>query len=366
MKNKIITFTFVIFLFSISIFNLLIPELDLSFTERRKLDKFSDLDVSKIFSGDLINEFEKTALDQFMFRDEFRSIKAIVEFNIFNKSDNNEIKVIDGNIFKMEYPLDDKSVHNFSDYLNKVYDMYLKNSNVYFSIIPDKNYFIPQNNGFLSLDYDELERTLVENISNMTYVNIKDSLTIKDYYNTDPHWKQENLDGVIKKLSEKMNFVTDFGAIDYTMKSFYPFYGAYYGQSALNLNPDTIRFKISDSIKNAIVINYEYSGDPDSEPGVYDEEKLGEMDSYDVFLSGSTPLITIENLDSVTDKELIIFRDSFSSSLTPLLVEEYSKITLVDLRYVSYKFIGNFVDFDNHDVLFMYSTLVVNNSNILK
>ena len=99
--------------------------------------------------------------------------------------------------------------------------------------------------------------------------------------------------------------------------------------------------------------------------GVYDEKKLGEMDSYDVFLSGSTPLVTIENDNCETKKELIIFRDSFSSSLAPLLVEEYNKITLIDTRYVSYEIIGDFVDFENCDVLFMYSTLVINNSNIV-
>ena len=38
-----------------------------------------------------------------------------------------------------------------------------------------------------------------------------------------------------------------------------------------------------------------------------------------------------------TDRELVIFRDSFASSLAPLLMEQYAKITLVDIRYpVSY------------------------------
>jgi hypothetical protein len=288
------------------------------------------------------------------------------ELNIFSKSDNNSIKVIGDNIFKLEYPLDQSSVYDLTQYINNINDMYLKNSDVYFSIIPDKNYFAVNEEDFLSIDYDKLEKIMVDNLNNIKYINIKDSLELNDYYRTDAHWKQENLGGVVKKLSEEMNFITDMNSIDYISNSYYPFYGVYYGQSALNLEPDTIVYKENSIIKNAIVKNYEYTGDKNKAPGVYDEEKLGEMDSYDIFLSGSTPLTTVENPNSETDKELIIFRDSFSSSLTPLLIEEYKTITLIDLRYVSHKIIGDFVDFDNHDVLFMYSTLVINNSNILK
>jgi hypothetical protein len=90
------------------------------------------------------------------------------------------------------------------------------------------------------------------------------------------------------------------------------------------------------------------------------------MDAYDVFLSGATALTTIENPHNVTGKELIIFRDSFGGSIAPLLLEEYSKITLVDTRYINSVLLPDYVDFHGQDVLFLYSTLVVNSSNILK
>ena len=62
----------------------------------------------------------------------------------------------------------------------------------------------------------------------------------------------------------------------------------------------------------------------------------------------------------------IIFRDSFASSLAPLLLEEYSKISLVDLRYMRLEDLGQFIEFKGQDVLFLYSTLLINNSNVLK
>ena len=56
----------------------------------------------------------------------------------------------------------------------------------------------------------------------------------------------------------------------------------------------------------------------------------------------------------------------FGSSMAPLLVSDYSKVTLVDTRYIAPRLIGNFVDFENADVLFLYSTLILNQSAALK
>ena len=358
MKNKIISITFMIFLISISILNIISPALEVSFAERRYLKQFDDFDFKNFLSGQFIEDFDEVALDQFIFRDRFRNLKAILEFEIFNKMDNNNIVVTDDGVFKIEYPLNEKSVEHLSDYINEICNEYLKNSNVYISIIPDKNYYLKED--ILKIDYERLEELLMSGLKDMTYIDIKEALSLKDYYLTDPHWKQENLSEVIERLSDAMDF--EIVVEDYGKKVFFPFYGAYYGQSALNVVPDTLTYLYNENILNAIVKNYE---DPDHIK-VYDELKLDDMDSYDVFLSGSSPLITIENSSAKRDRELIIFRDSFSSSLAPLLVESYSKITLVDLRYMPKDLLNEYVDFDDKDVLFMYSTSVVNNSNILK
>ena len=93
------------------------------------------------------------------------------------------------------------------------------------------------------------------------------------------------------------------------------------------------------------------------------------MDSYDVFLSGATPLLTITNKEATTDRELILFRDSFGSSIAPLIIENYQKITMIDLRYIGSKYLAsiNDIDFtDNSDVLFLYSVPIINNSFTLK
>jgi hypothetical protein len=76
--------------------------------------------------------------------------------------------------------------------------------------------------------------------------------------------------------------------------------------------------------------------------------------------------VTVENPNGNTGKELIIFRDSFASSLAPLLMEGYDKITLIDLRYLASINVGRFVEFTDQDVLFLYSSNLVNNGKQVK
>jgi hypothetical protein len=69
---------------------------------------------------------------------------------------------------------------------------------------------------------------------------------------------------------------------------------------------------------------------------------------------------------TATDKRLIIFRDSYTSSLAPLLLEAYSEITLIDLRYISSNLLKDYVNFDNADIMFLYGVSVINSASGLK
>ena len=99
---------------------------------------------------------------------------------------------------------------------------------------------------------------------------------------------------------------------------------------------------------------------------VYNMDKLTGRDLYEVFLSGSRSLLTIENPHAEEDRELIIFRDSFGSSIAPLLVQNYAKVTLVDIRYIQIDVLDRFLTFDGQDVLMLYSVPVLNNSQTIK
>ena len=364
MKHKFIAIGFLIIIFTFFILSFIMPDSSVSSFERRKLSQFpTSLD-------DLTEDLDNYFLDQFPFREQFIAINSFINRNILGIKDYNDVYVIDNNIFEIVYPLDEKSVDNFCTKTNYIIDNYLQNSNVYFSAIHDKSHFL-DNNDYLKMDYDLLYNKLSS--INRNYIDLNSVLSLEDYYRTDIHWKQENLANVTEKIISEMggnyipinytsqNLNTGYTSINYTTQSYDNFYGASYSKAGLNLSPDTLTYLYNDYMDNIAVNHLEYG-----EKEIYDIAKLEGVDPYDVFLSGPSSLIEITNNNADSDKELVIFRDSFASSLAPLLVPYYSKITLIDLRYINFNIATTKVDFENKDVLFLYSTQIINNSNLLK
>ena len=140
------------------------------------------------------------------------------------------------------------------------------------------------------------------------------------------------------------------------------FRGVYYGQSALPLAPEPLVYLDSSAIQACRVHDWQNG----REIPMYDRQRAEGKDPYELFLSGPLSLITIQNPQAKTDRRLVLFRDSFGSSIAPLLIEDYAQITLVDIRYIQPGFLNSMVDFEGCDVLFLYSTLVLNHSETLK
>ncbi len=363
-KNIVLTVVLALFIVVFSVWCVAGAEDEYSESERRVLASFPEITKESILSGEFMADFEDYTLDQFPLRDIFRSIKAVSEKFVFAKKDNNDIYTAQGHISKLEYPLNYHMLDNSADKFSFIYEKYIdgKNSDVYFSVVPDKNYFLAEKNGYLALDYDELVSYMKEKTSYMTYVDIFPMLSIDDYYNTDTHWKQENITDVAGHIGSSMGADVK---TEYTVNTLdNPFYGVYYGQAALPFASDTIKYLTNDVLDSCVVTSYD-TGKP-VEKYIYDMEEAFGKDPYEMFTSGSDALITIENPFAETERELVMFRDSFGSSLAPLLVQGYSKITLADIRYVNPAMLGAFIDFENCDVLFIYSTMLLNNSMAFK
>ena len=338
------------------------PSKTLSDTERRELQQFPDLSSESILSGEFMEDFESYSLDQFPMRDNFRTLKALFHYNLLGQRDNNGIYLSQGYAAQLDYPLNETSVDHALQVINRIYDRYLQESEVYLSIVPDKGYYLAEGEGYPAMDYDALFEKMQEGMPYASYVNLTDCLNASDYYKTDTHWRQERLSDAAQQLCDAMGATGPSQQDLHPVAAQRPFYGVYYGQAALPLESDTLYTMESDLLSQCRVYNYETG----SYGNVYDLQKLEGKDMYEVFLSGSVSLLTIENPQATTDKELIIFRDSFGSSVAPLLVQGYKTVTLVDVRYISSQMLDRFLDFHGQDVLFLYSTLVLNNAFMLK
>ena len=360
-KNLLISILLPVLLAGFGLLFFLLPDKELSVSERRKLKQTPQLTAKELLNGSYFTDFEAYALDQFPMRETFRRINAFYRFRLLGQKDTNQIYLVGDQASKLEYPMNEAYVLGAAQKLDALYERYLSGMRVYYSVVPDKNFFLAEKNGYPSMDYQRLIRILQENVRDMTYLDLFSSLTIDDYYRTDTHWKQERLSNVLAALGDGMGFAApDLDA--WQVNAYAPFYGVYCGQAALPIGSDTLIYLTGDAVNSASVWNYETN----REEPVYPPEKLDGMDPYDVFLGGAAPLLKITSPKGDPAKKLILFRDSYGSSLTPLLLEAYSEIWLVDIRYISSELLGTYINFTDQDVLFLYSTLVINNSPMLK
>jgi hypothetical protein len=267
------------------------------------------------------------------------------------QKENNDLFVKDGHISKIEYPLNVNMLDYAANLFNKINTTHLQQNKVYFAVVPDKNRYIAD----LKLDYDYLESYMNEKLQFATPIKINHLLGAEDYYFTDSHWRQNQIVDVVKELASQMGkSLKD----DYTTKTLdKDFYGVYAGQAALNVQPDKIEYLVNDTISQL---------ETEGAKAIYDESKLEEKDAYEFFLSGNQPLVTIKNPLLKDGSRLIIFRDSYASSISPLLAEAYSEIVLIDLRYISSDLLAEYVNFDNANILFLYSATMMNSSLALK
>ncbi len=366
--NIITTCVFLLIIFGFAILGLVTPDLEKSVSENRNLATFPEINMTTVLSkgeDNAMTGFENYVSDHFPLRDKFRELKAWVAYNVYGQKVNNGYFSIDGHVGKLEDTINEDSIDHFSAAVGNVYDKYFTNrDNVFYTVVPDKGYFLAEQNGYPAMDYDRFLELLENKLPNgMEYIDITDSLSLEDYYYTDIHWSSERLGDTVKVIAEKMGFL-DRLTLDYEVKKLTDsFEGVYMGQAAIPMSPEPMYY-----ITNPVFDNLKISVDGITADSIYYDNYTEDINGYyTYFLYGSKGNIQIENPNATTDRELVIIRDSFGSSITPWFIEAYSKITVLDIRYTFPAMLGNFVgNDDTTDVLFLYSTSIVNESSAIK
>jgi len=363
-SNIIVASVFALIIVGLSLALVISPKAAIIDSERRASATLPDLSWKNIRSGLVSDGMENYLADGFFARDVFRRIKARFQTGALFMKENNSIAEKNGYFTKIETKLNDASLKNAGEKLKKIYEKYVINAGgkCYVSIIPDKSYYFARDYGYPSYDFSEMTEKIASYLADAEYIDLTSLLSLDCYYKTDTHWRQEKIVGVaaeiLKKTGRGEPLTSDEIEAVYKINALEGFSGVYAGQSAMDPSPETLYYLTSAALDGCRVYDYETM----RFIPVYDTEKFDGGDGYDVFLSGTKPILKIENPAADTDAELIVFRDSFGSSIAPLLVGSYRRVTLIDIRYVSPEALGSYVSFGGADVLFLYSAAIMNNS----
>ena len=336
------------------------PE-EFSVSERRRLLQKPDISFEALVSASYMRDMEAYVTDRFPLREKLHGIKSLFSMGVMRKQDMDNIYYKDGYLAKMEYPMNLSSIEYASKIFNKINGMYFEGTDIrpYLCMIPDKNYFLSEEE-YLSMDYELFIREIEKQNRFLTPISIMEDIQLTDFYRTDTHWRQERIADIAEKIASAMETKITGEYNVFSVEE--PFYGVYYGQISLPIVPDDMNYCSNEILESCFVYDFENK----KEIPMYDIEKAKGRDPYELFLGGNISVVSIDNQKSASEKELIVFGDSFSRCLVPLLAEGYKKTILIDIRYLPAASVGDFVDFANQDVLFLYSIQVLNNSITLK
>ncbi len=269
---------------------------------------------------------------------------------------------IDGKFIEADKAFDIKSAEKFAEKLLALREEHFLENPVYYATIPEKSFFVKDKTTHF-LNHDSVSAFLSGPLYDWKEIDIASALTLDDYYTTDRHWRQEELFPVMNVIAEAMDFTFNAKGYESTIVENYK---GDYSAKLPEIAAESLVYMTNEAIKSAVVDNYQDTYAKEKVTTVYNPAKLISKTPYDVFLSGATPLTTIKNDNAGNERKLVIFRDSYGSSIAPLFVEAYSEIVLVDLRYMSSSLLSQFINFEDAEVLFLLSDSIVNNSSLLK
>lgn len=359
---------------SIGLFYLILEPKEYSTAERRRLAAAPALTFSSITNGSYLTAVENYVKDQFPAREFFRNIKTASSLYGFLRLQDNGYAIKEGHLCRMDMELNETSVSYACAHIQYLYDTYLADSGcrVYYCVIPDKNNYLQLSP---TPDYVTMETQIGGALDFAIPIDIKNDLSLSSFYLTDTHWKQDCLlpaaQTILSAMLTEDNYI--FPSEEYLHETaLEQFQGVLCGNMGWYLLSEPMQYLTNERIRSASVSHLEHA-DCDT---VYDPRYLTYdgpgADPYSFFLSGPSAFVTIRNAaadrhsTSRQSRELVVFRDSFGSAIAPLFLTGYDQITLIDTRYIHPALLGDYIDFSGQDVLFLYSTLLMNNSWSLK
>ncbi|MCL2170412.1 MAG: hypothetical protein FWB74_10370 [Defluviitaleaceae bacterium] len=341
----------------LSLINLFFTPPDILLSERRLREQRPALSLDSLTSGDFMADFEPYAADAFPFRDTFRALRAAATFGAFLQTDKDGIYFEQTGIGSFA-ATNAESVALLADKIAAIANG-LEGLNIFYAIIPDKSIFA--NRTMPGFDNALVEQIKTERLPHLQFIPLIDALTAQSFYRTDLHWNQVRIGEVADALGNTMDFTVNHD--NFTKHYAGQFHGGYAGQFALPVRTESMYFLHNPYIR-AFYMNMATREFEEGE--VHDLSMFGGLDPYDIFLRGIQPLVKLTNENAATYRTLYIFRDSFASSLAPILADAYAKIFLIDFRFIDLRTVHEILDFaPGSDALFLYSGGILNNAEML-
>ena len=384
---------FALVLGGISLFTAVLPKKEKSENENRYLADFpSAINEKKLETAknpaDVWNSVKWKYINDrsgHAFKDDFETYLSdhIVRREDWVKA-SNRIQTLSG---KKEingvYTLDNQMIQTFKEYNADDVNNSINAMNAFAERFPDKQMFfmlaptvqefcsgkIPSYEGLLS------EKTFIDDcykkLRNISAIDCRSFLASNSdeyiYYRTDHHWTSLGAYYAYQSAAKLLGYTAyGYGSFNIETASS-DFRGTLYSKTLDDSIPaDNIDYYTLSKNEPKVKMTCINGSEVKEYDSLYVRDFLNEKDKYSSFTGSNVPIVEIET-DVDTDKTLLIIKDSYAHSLVPFLSKHYSKITMVDMRYINTS-LNDLINLDDYSqVLFMYNAVTfAEDGNITK
>ena len=365
---------FCLVVFGMSGLHILSEDKSFSESENRVLATFPKLTVSSVADGSFMKDFETYLTDQFPFRDGVISAKTFVD-RVFGKNEENGVYIgKDGFLFDSQtaYEADrvkklSKAVKKFSDSHSDLKTAFLLAPNstyVYSDYLPKYLELPLQNKQINSLR----KKTASDNMLWLSAASLlkKNADKTQLYYKTDHHWTTRGAYLLFKEICVQWGLESSKKEIDKKYDFFEvstTFEGTLASTSGVHGTTDKIEICVPKDSEGTYVAYFESSGEKTA--SLFFADKLETKNQYEVFLGGNYDKVIISTVAS-TNKSLLLIKDSYANCMIPMLTPYFSKIVVIDPRYLTDSLDSIIKENEFTHMLYLYNlnTLLEDNSLI--
>ncbi|MEG0691767.1 MAG: DHHW family protein [Oscillospiraceae bacterium] len=347
--------------------NLAIPKHNFSESENRYLSSFPRFSVETLMNGEFMEGIDTYFNDHFVGRDQWITAQSFMEYSIGKRESNGVFLCKDALMSNLADPDKEIVLGNIKGIqaFTQKYDL-----PSYFMLVPSASAVqyekLPRfaqtwdQKQFIDEVYAKLDEQVVPV---PIYETLREHKAEYIYYRTDHHWTTQGAFLAYQKLASVMNLPSNEKS-DFELSTISnDFMGTLSSKSGIyGIPSDDMKAYQTQTITGFTV----YDGkETIRHTSAYFDEFLAKKDKYAYYLGSNQPLVTIHTANA-SGKCLLIFKDSYAHSFAPFLANDYSEITLVDLRYINVD-IDTVVDVKSFDeALFLYSTDVFSQQGLLK
>lgn len=344
-----------ILIYGMTLLDILTPIQTYSELENRNLSLRPPFTLARYIKGQFPIQYDSYINDQFLGRDEWIGIKSRLEYALGKKENNNIIYGKNGYLFKKFNTLNldtlTKNTNTIIDFCNTV------QSPVYFMLIPNSyqilNDFMPKgvltiNQEFVTIEIYTfmLSKCPIRPIN--PYPTLSSNKYKYIYYRTDHHWTTFGAYLAYYQFTHAVGKYTPVPWKSLDLQEVPDFYGTYFSESKpFFAKSDTITYYNPD-------VNVTIDGK--SYPSLYDQSKWETRDKYAAFLWGNNGLTVISKAKETSHpSKILVIKDSFGNSFSPLLTTHYDEIHIIDLRSITFN-LSDYLNEHNFDeILILYN-----------